>query len=52
MVVWGELDRQAWDNGPALADLLGAQEVVLPGVGHMPMIEAPYSFGVAVADFV
>ena len=23
-----------------------------PGVGHMPMIEAPYSFGVAVADFV
>ncbi len=52
MVVWGELDGQAWDNGPALADLLGAQEVVLPGVGHMPMIEAPYSFGVAVADFV
>ena len=25
---------------------------MLPGVGHMPMIEAPYSFGVAVAEFV
>ena len=52
LVVWGELDQSSWDNGPALADLLGAQEIVLPGVGHMPMIEAPYSFGVAVADFV
>ena len=41
-----------WDNGPVLADALGAEELVLPGVGHMPMIEAPYSFGVAVADFV
>ncbi len=52
LVVWGEHDQSAWDNGPLFADALGATEVVLPGVGHMPMIEAPYSFGVAVADFV
>ena len=52
LVVWGEHDQSGWDNGPLYADLLGAEEVVLPGVGHMPMIEAPYSFGVAVADFV
>jgi len=25
---------------------------VLPGVGHMPMIEAPYSFGQAVSEFI
>ena len=50
LVVWGEHDRSGWDNGPALqADALGAQELVLPGVGHMPMIEAPYSFGQAVS---
>ena len=52
LVVWGEHDQSGWDNGPEFADLLGAEEVVLPGVGHMPMIEAPYSFGVAVADFL
>ncbi len=52
LVVWGEHDRSGWDNGPALADALGAQELVLPGVGHMPMIEAPYSFGQAVSEFI
>lgn len=52
LVVWGEHDQAGWDNGPLFADVLGAEEMVLPGVGHMPMIEAPYSFGVAVADFV
>ncbi len=52
LVVWGEHDQSGWDNGPEFADLLGAEEVVLPGVGHMPMIEAPYSFGVAVSDFL
>ncbi len=48
LVLWGELDRSGWENGPALAEALGGEELVLPGVGHMPMIEAPYSFGVAV----
>ncbi|MGN6377982.1 MAG: alpha/beta fold hydrolase [Gaiellales bacterium] len=52
LVLWGEHDRAGWDNGPALAEALGAQELVLPGVGHMPMIEAPYSFGQAVQEFV
>lgn len=52
MIVWGEHDRSAWNNGPALADALGGEQVVLPGVGHMPMIEAPYSFGLAVQEFL
>jgi pimeloyl-ACP methyl ester carboxylesterase len=52
LVLWGEHDRAGWDNGPALADALGAEELVLPGVGHMPMIEAPYSFGQAVSEFI
>jgi pimeloyl-ACP methyl ester carboxylesterase len=52
LVLWGEHDRTGWDNGPALADALGAEELVLPGVGHMPMIEAPYSFGQAVSEFI
>ncbi len=52
LVLWGEHDRSGWDNGPALADALGAEELVLPGVGHMPMIEAPYSFGQAVSEFI
>ncbi len=52
LVVWGEHDRSGWDNGPPLAEELGSEELVLPGVGHMPMIEAPYSFGLAVSEFV
>ena len=52
LIIWGEHDRSGWENGPALAEALGGEELVLPGVGHMPMIEAPYSFGVAVAEFV
>ena len=52
LVLWGEHDRAAWDNGPGLAEALGAEELVLPGVGHMPMIEAPYSFGQAVSEFI
>lgn len=52
LVIWGEHDRSGWENGPGLADALGGEELVLPAVGHMPMIEAPYSFGNAVADFL
>jgi pimeloyl-ACP methyl ester carboxylesterase len=52
LVIWGEHDRSGWENGPVLADALAGEELVLPGVGHMPMIEAPYSFGVAVSEFV
>ncbi len=52
LVIWGEHDRTGWENGPGLADALGGQELVLPAVGHMPMIEAPYSFGRAVEEFL
>lgn len=52
LVIWGEHDRAGWDNGPGLADALGGEEMVLPAVGHMPMIEAPYSFGRAVEEFL
>jgi proline iminopeptidase len=52
LVIWGEHDRAGWENGPGLADALGGEELVLPAVGHMPMIEAPYSFGRAVEEFL
>src|SRR5436305_176068 len=52
LVVWGEHDRSAWENGPELADMLAGRQLVLPGVGHMPMLEAPYSFGLVVREFL
>jgi pimeloyl-ACP methyl ester carboxylesterase len=52
LVLWGERDTSGWESGPPLAAALGAPEVVLPGVGHMPMLEAPYAFGVAIRDFL
>jgi pimeloyl-ACP methyl ester carboxylesterase len=52
LVLWGDLDRGGWESGPPLAAALHARELVLPGVGHMPMLEAPYAFSVAVADFL
>jgi pimeloyl-ACP methyl ester carboxylesterase len=51
-VIWGDLDRSGWESGPPLAAALHAPEVVLPGVGHMPMLEAPYAFSVAIAEFL
>ncbi len=50
--LWGDLDRGGWESGPPLAAALHARELVLPGVGHMPMLEAPYAFSVAVAEFL
>ncbi len=52
LVVWGDLDRGGWESGPPLAAALHARELVLPGVGHMPMLEAPYAFSVAVAELL
>lgn len=52
LVLWGERDRSGWESGPPLAAALRAAEVVLPGVGHMPMLEAPYGFAVAVREFL
>ena len=43
LVVWGELDAHA-GNGDALAGALGGERLALAGVGHMPMLEVPFSF--------
>ena len=43
LVIWGDLDAHA-GNGPGLADALSGETHVLPGCGHMPTLEAPYSF--------
>jgi pimeloyl-ACP methyl ester carboxylesterase len=43
LVIWGDLDAHA-GNGPGLADALSGQTHVLAGCGHMPTLEAPYSF--------
>jgi pimeloyl-ACP methyl ester carboxylesterase len=43
LVVWGELDAHAV-NGELLATALRGAAQVIPGCGHMPMLEAPYAF--------
>lgn len=42
-IVWGELDRLIpLENGVRLRDgIAGAELVVLPGVGHVPQVQAP-----------
>jgi pimeloyl-ACP methyl ester carboxylesterase len=52
LVLWGERDSGGWESGPPLAAALRASGVVLPGVGHMPMLEAPYAFAVAMREFL
>jgi pimeloyl-ACP methyl ester carboxylesterase len=52
LVIWGDLDRSGWENGPPLAAALRAREIALPGVGHMPMLEAPYAFSTAIREFL
>jgi pimeloyl-ACP methyl ester carboxylesterase len=52
LVLWGDLDASGWESGPALAAALRGAEEVLPGVGHMPMLEAPYAFTTAVRRFL
>ena len=44
LVLWGDRDSGGWQSGPPLVAAMRATEVVLPGVGHMPMLEAPYAF--------
>jgi pimeloyl-ACP methyl ester carboxylesterase len=39
-------------NGAGLADALRAERRVLPDVGHMPMLEAPFAFRRSLAGFV
>ena len=52
LVIWGDRDRSSWENGPPLVTALGARECVLPGVGHMPMLEAPYAFAAEIDEFL
>jgi len=52
LVLWGDRDAGGWESGPPLVAALHAIEVVLPGVGHMPMLEAPYAFTTAVRTFL
>ena len=54
LVVWGAADRVLSPSaGPVWADALpDARLVVLPGVGHAPMMEAPAETARLVADFL
>ncbi|MDQ1535585.1 MAG: Alpha/beta hydrolase family, partial [Actinomycetota bacterium] len=46
LVVWGDRDSHA-ANAPRLIEALGGQGHVIPDCGHMPMLEAPFSFRLA-----
>lgn len=54
LVVSGAADRMvAPDHGRALAELIpGARQVVVPGAGHYPYLEAPGAFAEVVLTFV
>ena len=52
LVLWGDLDSSGWESGPPLAAALHGRQEVLPGVGHMPMLEAPYAFTTVVRRFL
>lgn len=47
LVIWGDRDVHA-ANGKSLAEALSGSTHVLTGCGHMPMLEAPYSFRSAI----
>lgn len=51
--VHGMLDAQVpSESGDLLAELIGAERLQIPGVGHMPFLEAPTAFDRAVARLV
>jgi pimeloyl-ACP methyl ester carboxylesterase len=51
-VVWGERDPHGPGNGAQLARALRGEPIVMPGLGHMPMLEAPLSFRLAIDRFI
>lgn len=54
LVIWGEKDRLLDpENGKVFARYIpNARLVVLPGIGHMPMAEAPEDTGMAILQFI
>jgi pimeloyl-ACP methyl ester carboxylesterase len=46
LVIWGERDSHA-ANAPGLIAALAGQGHAIPDCGHMPMLEAPFSFRLA-----
>jgi pimeloyl-ACP methyl ester carboxylesterase len=54
LVVWGEQDRLLHlENGRVFQRYIpGAKLVVMPGIGHMPMAEAPEETGMAIRQFI
>ena len=44
LIVWGEQDRAVDPSGAAILHqaMPRSEVVVMPGVGHLPMLEAPY----------
>lgn len=54
LVIWGEKDRLLHvENGRVFARYIPrARLVVLPGLGHMPMAEAPEETGAAILKFI
>lgn len=54
LVIWGEQDRLLHlENGKVFQRYIpGAKLLVLPGIGHMPMAEAPEETGMAIRQFI
>ncbi len=53
LLVWGDHDPVVeLDSGRQLQQALGAEMVVMPGIGHLPYEEAPDAFSRIVLEFL